>query len=254
MSFLQRLFHHSRLLICFALLQTAVAQDYVEWSTETRTALSFRVNAAAVSPLLPEGWLLTPLENAPGQVALSVTFMDRHVVLDAQGQAVRTGSSRYMVMSVQAGNAQSGEAGTMIINGISPEGPGAYEVYQPAITADVTRTTAGQGEQAGSSEETWTLAAQGGDSVRMTLRYQKAAAVRRQSSVVIRSGRRPAFTRTYQIDQATDALGVPGAADSRIEQVSFEATGPLFSRIFDGTQVLTGVTAIPWYSREIFVP
>ena len=29
---------------------------------------------------------------------------------------------------------------------------------------------------------------------------------------------------------------------------------PLFSRIFDGTQVLTGVTAIPWYSREIFIP
>jgi len=36
--------------------------------------------------------------------------------------------------------------------------------------------------------------------------------------------------------------------------VSFTATGPLFSRIFDGTQVLTGVTAIPWYSREIFIP
>lgn len=243
-------------LTCTALsfLHSATAQDHVEWSTETRTSLGFRVNDEAIRSLLPAGWSLAPIAEAPGLVAVSVTFMDRHLVLDAQGQPVRTGTSRYMVMSVQARNADSGESGTMIVNGISPEGPGAYEVYQPATVARVERSTTGQGEDTGRSEETWELAAESGDSVTMTLSYQRAAAVRRQSSVVIRSGSRPAFTRTYQIDQATDALGLPGAAGSRIEQVSFTATGPLFSRIFDGTEVLTGVTAIPWYSREIFIP
>ncbi len=255
MKRLQALFA-STLLFCLTplMLPASWAQDYVEWSTETRTSLAFRVNAAAVAPLLPQGWQLAPLADAPGQVALSVTFMDRHVVLDAQSESVRTGTSRYMVMSVQARNGADGQPGTMIINGISPEGPGAYEVYQPATVARVERTTTGQGEDAGRSEETWELAAQSGDSVSMTLHYERATPVRRPSTVVIRSGRRPEFTRTYQIDQATDVLGTPGAADSRIEQVSFVATGPLFSRIFDGTQVLTGVTAIPWYSREIFVP
>ena len=28
----------------------------------------------------------------------------------------------------------------------------------------------------------------------------------------------------------------------------------LLEKIFDGTEVLTGVTAIPWYSREIYIP
>lgn len=242
------------LMLMFALPASVAAQDRVEWSTETRTSLGFRVNAAAIVPLLPQGWSVATIADAPGQVNLSVTFMDRHLVLDAQGQQVRTGTSRYMVMSVQARHESNGQSGTMIVNGISPEGTGAYEVYQPAVVARVERSSSGQAEEFGLTEETWELAAGSGDSVALNLRYRKALPVRRQSSVVIRSGRRPEFTRTYQIDQAADALGTPAAPGSRIEHVSFSAAGPLFSRIFDGTEVITGVTSIPFYSREIFIP
>lgn len=254
MTTLKRTTLHLLLLTLSILAWPATAQDYVEWSTETRTSLGFRVKAAAVTPLLPAGWNIATIADAPDLVNLSVTFMDRHVVLDAQGQPVRTGTSRYMVMSVQARSADGSQSGTMIINGISPEGPGAYEVYQPAGVARVERTSSGDGEEGGVSDETWQLEAESGDSVMLNLRYRKGAAVRRQSEIVIRSGRRPEFTRTYRIDQASDVLGLPDAPDSRIEQVSFTVAGPLFSRIFDGTEVLTGVTAIPWYSREIYVP
>ncbi len=254
MTTLKRTTLHLLLLTLALLAGPATAQDYVEWSTETRTSLGFRVKAAAVTPLLPAGWNIATIADAPDLVNLSVTFMDRHVVLDAQGQPVRTGTSRYMVMSVQARSADGSQSGTMIVNGISPEGPGAYEVYQPAVVARVERTSSGDGEEGGVSDETWQLEAESGDSVMLNLRYRKGAAVRRQSEIVIRSGRRPEFTRTYRIDQASDVLGLPDAPDSRIEQVSFTVAGPLFSRIFDGTEVLTGVTAIPWYTREIYVP
>ena len=232
----------------------ATAQDYVEWSTEVRTSLSFRVSDAAILPLLPPGWSVTTIADAPGKVNISVTFMDRHLVLDAQGKQVRTGASRYMVISVQARNAESGLSGPMIINGISPEGAGAYEVYQTAVTARTERANSGLGEESGSTVETWELVAQSGDSVLLNLRYRSALPVRRQSSIVIRSGHQPDFTRTYVIDQASDVLGVPGSPDSRIESVSFTAAGPLFSVIFDGTEVLTGVTSTPWYNREIYIP
>ena len=233
---------------------TATAQDYVEWSTEVRTSLGFRVSEAAILPLLPSGWSVTPIADAPGKVNISVTFMDRHLVLDAQGEQVRTGASRYMVISVQTRNAASGQSGTMIINGISPEGAGAYEVYQTAVTARTERASSGQGEESGSTVETWELVAQSGDSVLLNLRYRAALPVRRQSSIVIRSGHKPDFTRTYVIDQASDVLGIPSSPDSRIESVSFTAAGPLFSAIFDGTEVLTGVTSTPWYNREIYIP
>jgi hypothetical protein len=252
---LKPLFRRLLMLACaFTLLPPASAQDPVEWSTENRTSLSFQVNAAGVAPLLPQGWELVPLEGAPERTAVSITFMDRHLVLDGQGQLLRTGTSRYMVMSVQARNEASGQAGTMLVTGISPEGPGAYEVYQQAVVASVEKTSTGQGEVSGDTQETWTMEAESGDRVQLSLAYAEAAPVRRQSRIVLRSGRRPDFTRTYQIDQATDALGRPDEPGSRITQLSFTAEGPLFSRIFDGTDVLTGVTAIPWYSREIFIP
>lgn len=217
MKRLQALFA-STLLCCAALFSQAWAQNYVEWSTETRTSLAFRVNAAAVVPLLPQGWQLAPLADAPGQVALSVTFMDRHVVLDAQGQSVRSGTSRYMVMSVQARNGADGQPGTMIINGISPEGPGAYEVYQPATVARVERTTTGQGEEAGRSEEAWELAAQSGDSVSMTLHYQRATpcAVLPPSSFAPGVARRsPAPIRSIRRRTCSARPALPTAASSR---------------------------------------
>lgn len=187
------------------------------------------------------------------QVNLTLTFMDRHVILDPQGQPVGTGSSRYMVMSVLASNEQ-GERSVLIINGISPEGAGAYGVYQSAVTAIAERSVSRQGDSTARVEESWEMEAESGDAVRLTLQYQQAVPTRRQSSIVIRSGRNTDYTRTYTIDQANDALGVPGVADSRIESFRFAAEGPLFSRIFDGSEVVTGVTSTPWYHREISIP
>ena len=235
---------------------TTVAQDssqtYAEWSTETRTSLGFRVNAEAIRSLLPAGWSVAPATDAPDKVNVSMTFMDRHLVLDSQGQALGSGSSRYMVMTVQARNDASGQNSTLAINGISPEGSGSYEVYQQAVTARAVRLRDGEGESSGQIEENWEMVAESGDRVQLTLSYQPALPVRRQSSIVVRSGKNTGFTRTYRIDQASDALGLPEA--DRINTLEFHAQGPLFSRLFDGSEELTGVTSTPFYVREIYIP
>ena len=69
----------------------------------------------------------------------------------------------------------------------------------------------------------------------------------------MRSGRTPDFQRTYHIDQATDVVRSVNSSD-RVSQVSFSATGSALPPLFDGTQVLRGVTAIPYYVREITIP
>ncbi|MBC54796.1 MAG: hypothetical protein CMQ34_13270 [Gammaproteobacteria bacterium] len=231
----------------------ASAQDYQEWSAETRTSFSFRVAGEAVRALLPDNWTVAAVAEAPDQVNLTVTFMNRQVILDPQGQPVGTGSSRYMVMSVQARDA-GGAPGILIINGISPEGGGAYDVYQSAEVAMAERFLSGQSDDRARVQEHWVMVAESGDRISVILHYQQAVPTRRQSSIVIRSGKHTDYTRTYRIDQANDALGVPGEAGSRIGMFSFMAAGPLFSRLFDGTEVLLGITSTPWYHREIFVP
>ncbi|ALO45522.1 hypothetical protein [Pseudohongiella spirulinae] len=229
-------------------------QTYEEWSAETRTSLNFRVNADVVNALLPAGWQVPEVAESPGRVNLGLTFMDRHVVLNAHGEAIGSGTSRYMVMSVQARNQASGQSSVMIINGVSPEGTGSYEVYQPATEASASRSVSGHGTETGLVEETWQMTAISGDSIRLHLHYEPAPPTRRQATLVIRSAKNTDYTRTYKIDQATDALGTPGAPNSRLHRYEFTAEGPLFSKIFDGTEQLQSVTSTPWYHREIYIP
>src|SRR5690606_41848270 len=78
----------------------AVAQDsehtYAEWSSETRAALVFKVNAEAVRGVLPTGWSLVSSVDSADQPNLSYIVIDRHLILDDLGHAIFSGSMRYM--------------------------------------------------------------------------------------------------------------------------------------------------------------
>jgi hypothetical protein len=230
------------------------AQDTVEWSTETRTSLSFRVREAAVRPLLPEGWRARPAAGADDSATVTVTMMERLLVLDGQGNPVRTGMTRYVVLSVAAEEAASGRTGTLIVAGISPEGAGAYGVYQTATTARVERSSSGEAEDGGQAQESWEFAAVNGDRLSLRVRYRRARPTRATSVATLRSGARPDFTRTYRINQATDVLRGANATADRVDEIEFRATGPRLAPLFDGSETLLTVTSIPWYLREISVP
>ena len=172
------------------------AQTITEWSVEARIALSMKVAGAGVQALLPAGWVSDPSTGAANRGAnLTVTFMERLLVLDGQGQTRRTGSIRYLVMSAPVRNTASGQAATMIVSGVSPEGPGAYDVYQTATEATVERSATSSMEEAGSAEERWRLATMRGDRLTLTARYRRAAPVRAQVTSVLRSAAHPEFTR-----------------------------------------------------------
>ncbi len=233
---------------------SASAQGVTEWSSEQRIILAFKVNPEVLQRMLPAGWVSAPSTSpaTPG-ANLNVTMMERQVVLDPQGKTMRTGTSRYMVLGAPARNAQTGQANTLIISGLSPEGAGAYGVYLSTTTATVERTTSGDAEAAAQVREAWTFAAKTGERVELRVAYTRGAATRSRADSVVRSGRTPEFQRTYHIDQATDVVRSANAAD-RVSQLTFSATGPALASLFDGTQVLLGVTVVPYYVRDITIP
>ena len=232
----------------------ASAQNVTEWSSETRTALSFKVNADALQKMLPPGWVSTPSAAAgtPG-ANLNVTMMERAIVLDPQGKPVRSGTSRYMVLGVPARNAQSGQSNTIIVGGLSPEGAGAYGVYLTATTATLERTVTGEAEGYARVQESWEFGAASGERVELKVAYRRGPVTKAHVDSVVRSGIRPEFQRTYRIDQATDVLRSATSPD-RVEALSFRATGPKLAALFDGRETLLGVSAIPFYVREISIP
>lgn len=232
----------------------ASAQNVVEWSTEARTVLAFKVNPDALQRLLPAGWTSAP-STAPGTPGanLNLTLMERVVVLDPQGKPVRSGTARYLVLGAPARNAQTGQTNTIIVGGMSAEGAGAYGVYVTATAARLERTVVGEGDAQARVQETWQFAAASGERVDLQLVYRRGVATKAHVDSVLRSASRPEFQRTYRIDQATDVLRSAASPD-RVEQLTFRATGPAFAALFNGAEQLLGVTAIPYYVRDISIP
>ncbi len=248
-----------RLLACVGLAvltvapASASAQTITEWSAEHRMSLSFRVNAEALQRLLPSGWTSAP-STAPGDrgANLRVVFIDRLLALDGQGKAFRTGTSRYIVLAAPARNA-AGQTNTVLVSGLSPEGPGAYGVNLTAVVSTVMRSTTAQAEEGGLAEESWLFAAATGERIELQVAYRRALAVKSHAEARLRSALHPELTRTYKIDQAADVVRSAATPD-RVESLTFRASGAAFAPIFDGKETLLSVTSLPWYVREVSVP
>ncbi len=192
-----------------------VAQTVTEWSAEQRYAISVHVNDAALQKLMPPGWTIAP-STAPGNPGgnINVSFIDRMIVFDGQGKQYRAGSSRYIVFTVPARNAE-GVSNNIIISGLSPEGPGAYGVNLTATTSRVQKSATTQAEENSKVEERWEFAADSGDRVDLQLAYRRAPATKSKAETKIRSAVRPDFTRTYRIEQAADV----GIVDRKVRRL-----------------------------------
>ncbi len=236
-----------------AIAASASAQTVTEWSAENRVALSFRVNDAALQRLLPPGWTSAP-STAPGNrgANLTVTFIERQLVLDGQGKQYRAGASRYVVLVAPARNA-AGEANAILISGLSPEGAGAYGVNLTAVVSTVTRSLTAQAEESGRADEHWQFAAASGERIDLRLAYRRAPGVKSHVETKLRSAVRPDYTRTYKVDQAADVVRSASTPD-RVESLTVSVSGPAFAPLFDGHETLLSVTTLPWYVREVFVP
>lgn len=229
------------------------AQAVTEWSAEARVALSFHVNEAALQRLLPPGWTSAPSAAAGNRGAnLTVTFIERQLVLDGGGKPFRAGTSRYVVFVAPARNA-AGEANTVVISGLSPEGPGAYGVNLQAVVSRVARSSTAQAEESGRAEERWEFAAASGERVELQVAYRRAPAVKSHVEAKVRSALHPELTRTYRVDQAADVVRSASTPD-RVEALTFRASGAALAPLFDGQETLLSVTSFPWYVREISVP
>jgi hypothetical protein len=239
--------------LLLVLQASASAQTVTEWSAETRVSLSFRVNEAALQRLLPSGWTSAPSTAAGNRGAnLTVTFIDRQLALDGHGKPYRTSTSRYIVFVAPARNA-AGETNTVVVSGLSPEGPGAYGMNLTAIVSRVARSSTAQAEESGRAEEHWEFAAASGERVELQVAFRRAPAVKSHVEAKVRSARSPELTRTYRVDQAADVVRSLSTPD-RVEALTFRASGPALAPLFDGQETLLSVTSFPWYVREISVP
>lgn len=223
-------------------------------NVDTRLGMSFKVADAAVRKFVPEGWEISPATSGPSQGAnVSVSIVNMVSAYDADGKPTTPYRGVAFVVPVK----KKGTDATvpMVAAGLftSNYAPGAYGVFLPArITIDHKtgvgldgKTTVGQ---------TWQLRAEGGHSIDIHVEYVAGVPAVSKLEQRVYSAAKPDFFRIYRFEQATEVVrSVPLNVD-RVSRVSFKATGDKFGMLFDGSEQLVSVTAIPWYSRQVSLP
>lgn len=223
-------------------------------NVDVRTGIAFKARDAAVRKMLPAGWEPNPAAGGPTQGAnLNVMLLEQITSQDPEGKPVAL--LRGVVMTIPAKKTGSDAAGPMVFAGLfaPPGAPGAYGVYMPAkVTAERRLRSAVDGKT--TVDEFWELIGDEAHALKIELQYLRGAAARAKTETRVYSAATPDFFRIYRTELASDVARSTATGVDRVLRFSLKASGRKIAPLFDGSEQLVAVTAIPWYSRQVYVP
>ena len=219
-------------------------------SVDCRTILHFRIDAAAVAPLLPRGWEVAPPDTgAAAEATVRVTMIETIAAYDALGRA--RDAVTYMHVGIPARHRSAPSQGLMLITGLSPGGAGPYGTNLQAV-ASLERTMA-KSNACTVCTEGWALCAPDVAGLSVKLSFRRGHLEREKAEAFVYSSVKPPFHRVYVYDQVVDTVCTPDDR-SRLHTFELKATGSPFGQLFDGREQLLSVVSVPVYTREVFLP
>ncbi len=230
--------------------QGALAQEKLYGTNQdTRIGIALKVPEATLKKLLPAGWESNPAANGAN---LNITMVNGISSQDPEGKPTTPNTGVALTAPVK--KTGTNETGAMVMTGLfmAHYAPGAYGVFMPAkVSIDRKLHTDAEGRT--TADETWNLKGEGGNSLHIHVAYVRGAPNRGKAEAKVYSGAKPEFFRIYRIEQGTDVVR-GGAGGDRVKALSIKATGSKLASVLDGKEQVVAVTAIPWYSRSVYLP
>jgi len=240
-----------------SLARTVWAETLVQSTVETRLIVALRVGQQEVQKLVPAPWQVAPAPGGPLKDAnFFFVFIDQLLVQDAQGKPDMGGGNRYVVFAVPTKHTQTGEIATVVTGGFTPDirnVPGAYKASSQG-TVKREQTNKGANIEAGMCDDLWEVRDTRGGSIELRVQYQMALPLRAKGEQKIYSGVEPSFFRIYRNETATDLLKSIPAGINRVQNYQLRVAMPALKNLFDGSEQLVGIAAVPLFLRQIFLP
>jgi len=235
---------------------SALAETKVGSTVESRILLGFKVDDAAVSTMLPDGWAPVTLPKGPvGGSNLILALIDRHVILDAEGKPGDP-SSGPTVAFLAYGRKADVEGIRGFVTRVYEEPP-VVDPYGNSVIANIDRvsgyTDAGGGDRMQS--EMWKIQPESGGELTLDLDY-KVGGFMWSTGGESRpySSENPDFFRIYRYDQLA-GLAMNAAMGRELNgTVNFTAADPDLAALFNGTEKLVSIVSIPTFVRTISLP
>jgi hypothetical protein len=185
---------------------------------------------------------------------LFVALTERVLTTTPDGKPIGTGHSWDYIFFVPGVEENGSGAGAVIPLVLTrPEFvPGPYHT---AVAAEITADRALRAGPDGTTilKEDWSATLADGSQLAVQLSSLRGTPVRQTTTTRTYSGAVAGMYRIYQTDQGVDVMRGVGVAD-RVQNVTVRAGGPRFAMLFDGSQQLISVTAIPWLVRTASLP
>ncbi len=170
------------------------------------------------------------------------------------GKPIDGGRSRSVIFIVPARETAGAGRGPVIVLALAPPPesvPGAYGV---AARSEIKMTRSRAFDATGETgSESWAVVTEEEGKLAIELKYTRSTPVRQVTTAKIYSGSIDGFHRIYHTDQGVDVMRGAGIPD-RVQSVSLQAAGPRLGRIFDGTEQLISISAVPWHVRNVSLP
>jgi len=239
------------------LTQPCWAENLVQSVVETRLVVMMGVEQVELQKFVPDPWQVIQMGAGPFKGAnLVIVFSDWILVQDVQGKPDKGGIARKVMFTVPAKHKQSGEIASVIIHAFTADIQDVPGPYKNSVQAAIRReqTLKATNMEAGVGEDFWEVKDNRGGSIELRVQYQGAVPSRAKSELKLYSAKEPNFFRIYRIDTATDMVkSVPTGVD-RLKNFQFRMAVPELSKMFDGTEQLVGVSVVPLFVRQIFLP
>lgn len=258
----------SRTIAIFLILGTALvgslsltnsvwAETLFQSTADTRLMVAMRVGQAEVQKLVPAPWQVTPIPGGPLKEAnFFIIFVDTFLVQDAQGKPDKGALARKVVFAVPAKHTQTGEVAYVVTGGFTAninEVPGPYKNF---VQASIRREETHKGVNVDPAVcgDFWEVRDTRGEVIELRIQYRQALLSRAKVEQKNYSAAEPSFFRIYRVDTATDIVKSIPAGIDRVQDYQFRLAVPELGRLFDGTEQLVGISVIPLYVRQIFLP
>jgi hypothetical protein len=224
-------------------------------SVESRLLVGFKAGDAAVGGLLPEGWLPVTLPRGPlAGTNLVLVLMDRHLVRDAGGapEAVPADTAAALLVYGR----EDGAEGVRPFIAMVFETPPVVDVYANSVAARITREAALTSDGARKTRrESWVIAPEGGGRLAFEVAYRSGVPVWATGGESRPwSAARPDFGRIYRYDQLADPLANAATGRPLAGEASFTSDIPALAGVFDGSEQVAAIIAVPVYAREVSLP
>jgi len=231
----------------------AVGETLFQNTIENRVMLAFKVDDAALQEVMPDGWKAITLPKGPVAGSnLIISFFDKLLITDAEGNRADPASApvaAFVVYGVKDG-----------VEGVRTFIPGIYEVppmvdpFGVSQEAAITRTaTMRYGPDGRMQSEAWTVAPVSGGELSFELDYTVAGYAwteenRSQPYSPVNDG----FYQLYVYDQLS-ALPMSSAMGRELMgEFTYAVDVPDLAGMFDGSEVLMSIVAVPIYLREVY--